>query len=603
MIIKEKRYVRKYSAKNVKDKSEIILAWDTETDGLNGALQCITYDDAINPQLLSGPFMVEDFCNVLLQHPYPAVWYAHNAQYDWRYILRHLIAQNYHIEFLNRTDSDIFQVTIWHSKPTGDKKNDKLIPRTVMRDSMAIFPGTLADLVKYYAPGHKKLDIDLEHIRFDVNNATHQWYAINDAIILRHAMNGLNQTFSNIFGCQPALTTAGSSLKAWQNTLGDEEEYFSLSTAQEEFIDNAYYGGLVFLTDTKAYENCKTYDINSSYPSQMLYHDLPYGRVFEVTEIMPGKLGFYRVQVQAPDNLIVPILPSRDDKGNMQWRGGTFESTVSSIELQFALEHDYILLDVIEGVIFDDAVKPFDRFIGACKSLRKKYKGTAVEELAKLMQNSLYGKFGARRVRQQVYIPLEEADLEHGQCVDGDLGIWCREVMDLQMPRMPAWAAWITAQARLDLLRAIYSVGVQHVLYGDTDSITVKATANTDRLPQHESEYGYYKHEKTWDVFQAIAPKVYVGKINGKITGKVKGIPRKYLTAQYLQTILESGNAPVVHYESVPKLTAILKGKAEAGNGTQGRKRGLSDLRKSQNWQESQDHTVRPRVAAPRLAS
>ena len=604
MKIKPCRYKRSYSSDKVKDKDEINAAWDTETDGLNGILQCITYSIDGRGQLFSGPNQIKDFIDVLFENPYPVVWFAHNAQYDWRYIIKYFMDNDYYMEFLNRTDSDIFQIVIWTYLPTGNSKFDRVIPKIVMRDSMALFPEGLADFVMYYAPGYQKMDIDLDHVRFDLSNPIHREYAINDSVILRAAMDGFTHSFYDLFGCKPALTTAGSALKAWQNTLGNNE-FYCLKKEDEEYIESAYYGGLVFLTSTALHRNCKTYDINSSYPSQMVDHEMPYGTPARTKEIDFFKLGIYTVRVKAPENLQIPILPSRDDKGDMIWRRGEFDTTVTSVELEFALLMGYKLIEVLDGMIFPYKCKPFDEFIGKCKALRLEYKGTAVEKTAKLMQNSLYGKFGAKKIRDQIYMPLNEDDLETGYCADSELGLWIREVEDHQMARLPHWSAFITAYGRLDLLTTAYAIGPKNVIYGDTDSLTMTADADTRHIPQHESEYGYFKLEKTWLEFKAVAPKVYTGIIdkteNGKIphgayAGKAKGIPKKWVDDKILQQI-HNGIKIKVEYQSTPKLTAILKGKAESGTGQTERQRTLSSLEKSAHW-ESEGTNVRPKVAS-----
>ena len=594
MIKKPARYARKYRA-DVKNNDEIVCAWDTETEGLNGALLCISYSVPDRSGILS-PDEMPAFLDLLISHPAPCVWYAHNAQYDWRYLLAPLIDAGLHLEFLNRTDTDIFQVTIWHEQPTGNRKKDKSIPKTIMRDSMALFPGTLADLCRYYGTEQKK-HIDFATNVFDIDNPAHRDYAITDAVALRQAMEGFRAVFQEHFGCSPGVTTAGSALRAWKTALGDQE-YYCLSAAQEKSIDAAYYGGLAFLTSTERHDGAITYDINSSYPAQMLSHPVPYGTPLTAFEIEQDRLGVYTVRVRAPEDLIVPILPSRDEKGNMIWRAGEFVTTVTSMELKFALGHGYQLLGFIGGFYFPEQVKPFDAFIGKCRDLRYQFKGTAVENMAKLMQNSLYGRFAAKTVRRQLYMPISADDLADGSPVHGDLGIWARDVLDEQMLRMPAWSAFITAHARLALLRTIYAVGPSNVIMGDTDSITVKAGADVSAIPVDDLEYGKFKLEKTWEHVRAIAPKVYVGKLAGKdtYTGKCKGIPKYKATPDILQKI-DAGIKITVMYESVPNLVSILKGVSSAGEGTKTRQRAVSDLSRSSNWRETETGNVRPKIA------
>ena len=96
-------------------------------------------------------------------------------------------------------------------------------------------------------------------------------------------------------------------------------------------------GGLVFLTSIAEHENCKCYDINSSYPDRMRECGVPYGAATKVKNIVPGKPGIYRVRVSAPWNLRIPILPLRDAKGLVRWPCGEFETTVFSAALRCGL--------------------------------------------------------------------------------------------------------------------------------------------------------------------------------------------------------------------------------------------------------------------------
>lgn len=603
--------VRLYSASEVHDEVvERPLAWDTETDGLNGKLSCITYHRPGDTTILPpDKDALDTFVSVLLSEHYPSVWYAHNAQYDWRYIWDHLIDTGYYIQLFNRTESDIFQITIWHEDPTGDPRIDKEITKTVLRDSSALFSGSLEEFAEYFASEDKKKmcgSIDFKNgERFDINNETHVDYAIRDAVALQSAMCGFRDDFFQSFDCYPAMTVAGSAVKAWQASLGDES-YFCLDAPAERFIDHAYYGGMVFLTSTVEQGACSTYDINSSYPAQMLSQPVPDGRIAEVYSYIPDKLGFYRVIVETPKDLIIPILPCRSESGHMQWRSGIFETYTTSVELEFALEHGYILHEIIVGLVFTDKVLPFQKFIDKCKQMRTQYKGTSLEMLAKLMQNALYGKFATKIDRISLFIPRGEQDeerMQEGYCVNGEQGIWAEPIHDPEIKRMPHWAAFITAYARLSLLKTIYSVGVDNVVYGDTDSITVRNNCDHSSIPQHQSEYGYFKKEKSWESFRAIAPKVYAGRLDddeinihnsktgpkdmrGHYIGKVKGIPKSQVDESLLERIFR-GEKVTVEYESVPKLVSILKGKANAGTGTIHNSRTLTDIANSSNWQES----------------
>ena len=235
----------------------------------------------------------------------------------------------------------------------------------------------------------------------------------------------------------------------------------------------------------------------------------------------------------------------------MHWYKGEFDTTCTNKELIFAANHGYEILEIYSGIVWEKMIFPFNNFIEKCKKIRKDYAvppGTPIsaeELLAKLMQNSLYGKFGSRRERVKLSARhlISDGDfekLENAKPYD-DAGNWFTQLDPDDSGRtLPSWAVFITAHARLKLLQAVYSVGVENVIYGDTDSITIKA--GTEKDLDIGDLYGQFKKEKVWKEFRAIAPKVYSGILeDGSRRGAAKGLPKKNLTSENWQELLEDG--------------------------------------------------------------
>jgi hypothetical protein len=175
------------------------------------------------------------------------------------------------------------------------------------------------------------------------------------------------------------------------------------------------------------------------------------------------------------------------------------------------------------------------------------------------MQNSLYGKYGSRRDRRRI-IAAHTVSPEQliGLTPYDDSGNWyVQKEIDDEMRCKPEWAVFITAHSRLRLLQAVYTIGPKHVIYGDTDSITVKSGYEGD-LDIGE-KYGQWKLEKHWAEFRAIAPKVYSGILtDGRRKGAAKGLPRKNLTDSHWRELLEDG-ATQAEALSLPSLRVTLK--------------------------------------------
>lgn len=532
---------RPYFAKKcvVANDDILICGGDTETTGLGGKLLMVQWGMMGKTYHATGDNMVAQFFDVLLSWPKPAVWYFHFGQYDWRYFLDYIREQKLITEICLRTETDIYEIRV--------KRNEK-DKWSIMRDSGALWPESLKKLALAFCPEYPKLEVDIEH--FDPDDEHYVEYAERDVRILITALPRLFDMMREHFGVYPSATTAGTAMRAWQNTLPDDVYYDASKWGPvEQFMREGYYGGIVFLTSNIVNKDCETYDINSSYPAVMEKFGVPKGNPIYTESYEEEYPGIYRVRVKTPDNLIVPILPARNMRGVMRWFRGEFETVVTTQELQFAAKHGYEILEVMEGYYFEGMEYPFNDLISKTKSIRKEFKGKANETLAKLIQNSLYGRFVARRMRTKILDSklMKEEDFENSEPFD-EFGIWyVTKFLDETINCIPQWGVFITANARLQLLRAVYAIGPENCLYADTDSITVRK--GFGYLIDVGSEYGQFKLEKEWKVFRAIAPKVYSGILAkdfkdhkaGTFYGAAKGLPRKGVTEIQWRELLEDG--------------------------------------------------------------
>ena len=564
-------------------KRPLFAAFDLETEGLGGRVLAASFmreGDAKPSYICKGNIISRLFNIMAANSDYQ--WFAHNAQYEFRYLLDHMRRFRNNITLFNRTDTDFYRIDFEFEDDEG--KPYKL----TLRDSFAVFPKKLADFSAKFCPEFPKLEFDFENVPFDPLNPDHREYSMRDSQTLLLSLMRFDNLVFNTFGVHIRATTASTALAAWQTTI-PKGTHYKPNKAVDNISRSAYYGGLVFLTSTNVHRNARSYDINSSYPYQMMTHGVPYGDATETTFFHSDKLGIYDVTIKAPDDLIVPIIPHRDDKGIL-WNRGTFRTTVTSPEIEFALSHGYRLLTVHGGVVWSETVYPFSDFISKCMSIRFEHKGTALEEVAKLMQNSLYGKFGSKKERRKFYGAEPTAENKQPW---GDF--WTATETDDEMLAMPQWAAFITARARLHLLSTIYEIGPDNVLYGDTDSITVKEGIY---LPEGK-EYGAWKCDKRYIAFRARAPKIYAGILESeeagfKMTGAAKGIPRNQWHKAGIFPAILSEKQNVISYISLDSFAVVLK---TGYIGTHERSRSLSELFKSRSWQIEAGGNVRPKYA------
>lgn len=576
-----------------KDEEPIVCAMDVETDGLGGRLLSVQWGSFLGVKDDISENAMQNFIADLLKMPEPAIWYSHFASYDWRYLIGELQKiEGVQLDFGMRTHTDIYEIRLTVNEE-----------KYILRDSYAIFPHPLAQLSKQFCPELPKLDLDFEKEKFDPQNEHHRAYARRDIEILLTGLPRYFELLKTHFSVWPSGTVAGTALKSWQRHIGENIYNASKYDAHELFIRQGYYGGLVFLTTDATQYDAITVDRNSSYPASMMEKGVPYGRIYECTDFESERMGIYRVRVQAPDDLIVPIIPARNNRGAMRWLSGTFDTVCTSSELIFAANHGYEILKVYDGLAFEERIFPFNEFIELCMFIRQNFPGVALEFVAKLLQNALYGKFGSRRERLKLLSALTANPEELLDCIPlDDFGeFYTRVELDTEMRCMPAWAAFTTAHARLSLLQQVYSIGPENVYYGDTDSITFKK--GFEHLVDIGPEYGQWKIEKEWREFRAIAPKVYsgilasdVGKKHkaGDYLGAAKGLPRKGLTQDTLRELLETGESEVSALSLASLKTHLKRGGSEASLLT----RRSSTIANSVNFESRGNGIVRAKIAA-----
>ena len=587
-----------YSNTRSNSKPFAYAAFDTETDGLGGDLLCITAcRETDTPLFFSGPCMVRDFLSVAFDFNYTKknkqVWVSYNLSYDLRYIIEYVLQhrEDYALGDLGlRTDTDFYCFEVI------EKETDKKIH---FIDAMAVFPGSLKSFAAQFGGEYQKLEgPDFgSGVRFDVDNLEHQQYAMMDAQALLASIRAYGAAVERDYGISLGYTAAGTALRAWQATIPDKVAYFRQSRPAREFVRRAYYGGLVFLTDTVPCAGAVTFDINSSYPAQMR-KGVPDGKAAQVYDyITPDKRpGFWECEVFAPDDLVVPILAWRDSKNILHWTGGHFWGVYSNIEIEFARQHGYRIITKT-GYAFPKLVFPFQEFVDKSERIRKENRKTPRETVAKLMQNSLYGKFGAREDRLGVIVgnDLESCPGAVPMRPDEpDFPFYTiREDCSDEMLNKIEWAAWITAQARLTLLSVVYALGPDNCLYGDTDSVTVRPSADLFLIPCSDA-YGDFKREKVWSEFRALAPKCYAGVIADEVTGRSKGQRKKSMSEDDWRALFDSGHCVIETFQLQSIMNSLKNGRKEARSIM----KQSSDLRKCASFELREGGKVRPRCVS-----
>jgi hypothetical protein len=298
------------------------------------------------------------------------------------------------------------------------------------------------------------------------------------------------------------------------------------------------------------------YDVNSLYPTIMAKHPMPVGKpIFfdgDIRRVEPNAYGFFYCKISSPAFLKHPILQRRikTSEGLRTIAGlGTWTGWISSVEMDNAIKFGYTF-EILKGYQFETA-DLFSEYIYKLYNLRQQYtKGHPMNLIAKLLMNSLYGKFGMRleMTKVDIYNVSTEGALDsfnkmllnigesiHDYIRIDDNYIIIRDALiDLKYESDQdmyhgqdvniAIASAITAGARA-YMSIFKNSPIFRLYYSDTDSVVIDKT-----LPEKVvgGALGQLKLEYTIERAVFLAPKVYgLVDINGNEIIKVKGVTQE----------------------------------------------------------------------------
>jgi DNA polymerase type B, organellar and viral len=535
-----------------KKRSFLIGAIDTETTDLYDARVVLTQVDHETwdkPRLLTDARSLIDVLLSLDEELLAkSIWFSHNAEFDWRLILPEMKRASLasggelQLELRERSAGKFYEMRVISSTRKTKSGRPCLITRA--RDSMALYPRSLADLTEGFAPRHVKQDIGLGRgVKFNPASPEHREYAANDVIGLRVAMAGFDDEVYKHFSVHIGPTTSSTAYKAWLRTISPDVAIGRQTPVAEATFRAGYYGGLVGnasgFDEEKGvaveYPRVDSADINSSYPASMRL-GVPAGRAIATYKYHPDAPGFYHCNAIVPMDAILPIVPFRHGKSLAWGRGGPFPTVLTQIEIDYNRELG-VEIEVIKGFYFPDGLFfPFNSFVDKCENLRRQYKGTPTEACVKLMQNSLYGRYGMRTEGREIEVHFNGQPDHMESVFDPDTNETIPDVYYTNVERdteymQPHWSAWITANSRIMIDRICGAVGREFVLYRDTDSIHVFGQLATERLQAYVGpEYGKLKMEPPKFNVRYHAPKwyTYIDE-KGNSRAIAKGIPRKMI--------------------------------------------------------------------------
>lgn len=399
----------------------------------------------------------------------------------------------------------------------------KIIPLSVAAMAKAYKLPILKGSIDYTAPrevGHELTDEETAYIDNDVRIV---------AMVLSHFLKeGLNK-----------MTAGSNALSDYRSGMGGKKGFRrwfpALSDEEDEFIRGAYRGGFTYVAPRYQGRNLGegiVFDVNSLYPSVMYGcsgERLPYGlpERFEGAPKATEAFDLWVAQVTCSFRVRENHIPCIQLKGNFRFSqteylersDGEVTFTITSVDWDL-IRQQYHVYDVRwhGGYMFRSANFLFreyiDHWVGVKNQATIDGNG-GMRQIAKLMLNSLYGKFATRTTVYSRRPMLVNDVLRYV-----DLPPAHRDPVYLPV------GVFVTAWARYKTIRAAQSV-YDRFVYADTDSIHLLGTDVPDGLDVDDVRLGAWKHESTFYKAKFLRAKCYIEYEEGELrpTVHVAGMP------------------------------------------------------------------------------
>lgn len=478
-----------------------------------------------------------------------AVFYFHNLKFDGEFIIYWALTHGFkHVTKKEDIEANTFTTLIsdlgmFYNITLYYEKGNKKVHKTTFIDSLKIINMSVDQIAKTFGLPISKLKIDYlkEREKGHILTAEEREYIKNDVLIVAKALNILfNRGLTK-------MTSASNALSDYKEILTKNKfsHFFPvLDKEVDEDIRKSYKGGFTYLNPIykeKIVENINILDVNSLYPSVMYNCKLPIGEpIFFTGKYKEDKIyDLYVQMITCSFKLKKNKIPTIQIKKSIRFIGNEYlESSdgelvclvLTNVDLKLFLEqYDVEDLEYISGWKFRSIDTLFKEYIDKWIEIKNNATITGNKgerAMAKLMLNSLYGKF-ATSLEVQSKIPfLGDDEIIHYKLDEAE------EKEGIYIPV----GAFITAYAREKTIRtsqaikdySINKYGIDKYCYSDTDSI--HTTLSIEELKEFceidNVKLGAWKNEGFATKAKFIRQKCYLEEIDGKTKITCAGMPK-----------------------------------------------------------------------------
>jgi hypothetical protein len=403
-------------------------------------------------------------------------------------------------------------------------------------------------------------EINLEDYNNYKSNFKNNWNLKNEAIkyceidctSLYQVIYKFNEMIFNLFSLNihryPTLPSLAFAI--FRSSFMEKDTIPQLSGKISKDIRSGYTGGSVevyipkFISKDNVKMKCL--DVNSLYPSQMEARLMPIGTptYFEgnIRKIDPNAFGFFYCEIIAPEDIKHPILQTHvKTKAGVRTIApiGSWEDIIFSSEMDNAIKYGY-KFNILWGYTFEKGAI-FKDYVNFLFKFRSDYPSShPLNYIAKLLLNSLYGRFGMDDNFNKIIIIHKDylGDFENKFIdnitdkieLDDYIIVFYRAsdgvIEDKGEHNVSVGiAAAITAYSRIHMSQFKNNLDI-NLYYTDTDSIYTDS--DIDKSLINSKILGLLKLENVCEKAIFLGPKLYALLTeNGEFIHKVKGLNKK----------------------------------------------------------------------------
>lgn len=453
--------------------------------------------------------------------------YFHNLRFDGSFIILYLFANDYKWVSSNKDmGKGTFTTCI---SDMGQFYSIEIESKThiTIYDSLKVLPFSVSKIAKDFNLPMLKGEIDYNAYREQGHSLTELEiaYIKNDVQIIALA---LAELFSRDL---KKMTTASNALHYFKTLQGSNFRRVFPAPNNDEYIRQSYRGGFTFCNPVFQGQDIgagMVLDVNSLYPSVMYFEQLPVGEgiYFEGKYVNDKAFPLYVAHFKINFEVKEKHIPSLQLKNNCMFaptdyikssEGELIDIYMTNVDFElFCKQYEILEIEYVDGYKYTCSDKYFKDYIDFWmneKITAGKEGNGAKRAIAKLMLNSLYGKF-ALNPKVKGKIPYEE---------DGVLHFKLGEEEEREPIYIPV-GTFITAYARRKTISSAQKC-YERFLYADTDSLHLIGSETPDGLEIDDYKLGAWKIESIFKRARFLRAKTYIEDEGEKLKVTCAGMP------------------------------------------------------------------------------